>query len=838
MQNFSNLIILLFCVLFSSNSPVYALESVPGPDVYFCGNNSGNAWLSPQDAVNEYGKSVVRTYPQFTHWWIFANSFHKYCFADNGAPYLNRQPTSPPYDGVSTYLETYKCPVGSTYFRADQKCAPFATNQPYFPPNTGCKSCEDVGEPINPGNANMWHTEHDFATSGTPSPLTVVRTYNSSPYSVGANVTGGFGARWTHPYDAQLTPQAAQTQIYPRCYHRTDGVLYEWCDWPNMGGTPPTLATIPTAVTVSRGDGRNFLFNHTGGDLWGGDPSIRDSLTSTNNADATAIAEWTYRAAEGDTVEKYGADGKLTSISSRTGARQRLTYSDGISNDSSGGRLPANAPICSNIQAGAVLPAGRLLCATDDAGRSLQFEYDEKGRITKTVDPTGQAILYTYDGPSGGCTTPSTANPACSASNLTQVTYPDGKSKKYYYNEASQINGGLVCAGTFAIGNGFAHLLNSLTGLEDENGARHIRWTYDCKGMATSSELANAQEKVMLSYGAPNASGARTTTVTHVLGTSAAPINVVRQYAYIAVLGQARNSGIDQPGIGGGTVASRTYDANGNVASRTDWNGSVTTTQYDLTRNLEIQRVEASGTPQARTISTSWHPTYRLPLQIAEPKKITTISYDSSGNAISRTEQATTDVSGAADFAATATGPARTWTSTYNGIGQLLTVTGPRTDVLDKTSYAYGTGGNLATITNAAGHITTLSNYDANGRVGLITDPNGATTTLVYTVRGWLDTRSTSAGGIVETTHYDYDGAGQLKKVTLPGGSVINYTYDAAHRLTDIVDHLGNSVHYTYDNMSNRIKEEVKDNSGMLTRQVGRVFDTLNRMQQVTGAQQ
>ena len=48
-----------------------------------------------------------------------------------------------------------------------------------------------------------------------------------------------------------------------------------------------------------------------------------------------------------------------------------------------------------------------------------------------------------------------------------------------------------------------------------------------------------------------------------------------------------------------------TYDANGNIASKTDFNGNRTTYSYDLTRNLETSRTEASGTALARTINTT-----------------------------------------------------------------------------------------------------------------------------------------------------------------------------------------------------------------------------------------
>jgi YD repeat-containing protein len=314
----------------------------------------------------------------------------------------------------------------------------------------------------------------------------------------------------------------------------------------------------------------------------------------------------------------------------------------------------------------------------------------------------------------------------------------------------------------------------------------------------------------------------------------------VRSYTFQTALGVTKNTGIDQPCIECGSIAARSYDANNNLAGTTDFNGSITTYSYDLARNLETSRVEASGTPDARTITTQWHATYRLPTLIAEPLRMTTNTYDASGNLLTRTVQATSDGNGSQGASAVAIGTARTWTYTYNSVGQVLTVRGPRTDVTDLTTYAYDASGNLNTVTNALGHVTTLSGYDANGRVGTITDPNGTITTLAYSPRGWLTSRVVAgAGGAApETTGYSYDGVGQLTRVTQPDGAFVNYTYDPAHRLTNIADSLGNSIVYTLDAVGNRTTEQVKDPAGVLARQTTRIYDALNRLQQVTGGTQ
>ena len=287
---------------------------------------------------------------------------------------------------------------------------------------------------------------------------------------------------------------------------------------------------------------------------------------------------------------------------------------------------------------------------------------------------------------------------------------------------------------------------------------------------------------------------------------------------------------------GTGSVTS-TFDANGNLATRRDRNGTQTTYTHDLARNLEISRTEAYGTALARTITTQWHSAYRLPTKIVAPSgvaggsEVTDYAYDAQGNLLRKT--------------VTAGGTTRQWVMTYDTAGRVLTVDGPRTDVADVTTYTYygatdpcgGCRGNPRTVTNAVGHVTTFNDYDVDGRPTRITDPNGVATTLSYDIRGRLRMRTVNAGARpTEATEFDYDNASQLIKVTLPDGSFLRYQYDAAHRLTEVGDSLGNVIQYTLDAMGNRIREDVFDPSDRLLRTQRRTYDALNRLSSDIGA--
>ncbi|MGZ3236890.1 MAG: RHS repeat-associated core domain-containing protein, partial [Burkholderiaceae bacterium] len=140
--------------------------------------------------------------------------------------------------------------------------------------------------------------------------------------------------------------------------------------------------------------------------------------------------------------------------------------------------------------------------------------------------------------------------------------------------------------------------------------------------------------------------------------------------------------------------------------------------------------------------------------------------------------------------------------------------------------------GDLKAITNAKGHVTQFTRYNAHGRPTLILDPNGLNIALSYYSRGWLYSLS-SAG---QTTIFDRYNNGLLKKASSPGGVFLQYTYNDAHQLTDIADELGNTIHYTLDPMGNRTKEDIKDPSKVLRQTHSRKYDTFNRLWKDIGA--
>jgi len=423
---------------------------------------------------------------------------------------------------------------------------------------------------------------------------------------------------------------------------------------------------------------------------------------------------------------------------------------------------------------------------SDAFGHTLTFTYalDATGvsRLTGMTDPGG-ATTFTY-----------------SAGNLTSVTHQDGTSRQYTYG-----------SGAFA---------SSLTQVTDESGNAYQSWTYltsDPGQRVGSSSFAGGVGTYSFSYATSGSGGS--VSVTDPLGTS-------RTLTQQLVWGRYRMTGSNK--YCSGCDSARTYDASGNITSRTDFNGVQTRYSYDVTHNLETSRTEGYGTAVARTVTTSWDTNWRQPDLITEPNRTRAYTYDAMGNVLTQTITDTTVTPNVA----------RTWTYTYDSYGHRLTAKGPRTDVNSTTTYTYyscTTGsqcGEVDTVTDPVGNVTTYNTYNANGQPLTITDPNGVVTTLTYDARYRLTSRQVGT----ETTAFNYYPTGLLKQVTLPDSSYLLYTYDNAHRLTQISDGAGNSTKYTLDAMGNRTAIKTYDPSSTLHILHTRVYNALNELYQDVNA--
>jgi YD repeat-containing protein len=656
------------------------------------------------------------------------------------------------------------------------RCVGYAYPEP-------CDTCDAVGNPIIPSAKIKLQREVDYRSAG-PGGLEFVRTYRSdrNGWENNYSITGT---------DLRMGPKDPPTGVFepPAEPARAVG-----CYW-GFGGRSGKLECF---APMASGAANDFALRRGNGNLvkfgsatdFAPAAHVNDRWTPVFEA-GTKIANDVYNAANNST-ERYGLNGLIQQITDRNGQVTRFAYA------------PFDGPVTS------ISPQVVLTSVTDHFGRKLTFKYNAEGRLETMTTPANEVFTYRYDEASGG---------GSSVGNLTSVTYPDQRKRIYWYNEPANTSG--------------QNRPFALTGITDENGVRYATFKYDQGGYALSTEHAGEVNKYRISGSALYQD--------HEYRYVVDPLGAEVESAYAMTQGGLRLARKQQPAGAGSPTAYefRTYDANGNLDTLTSFNGTVTKYTYDLARNLELTRTEAFGLPEQRKTTTEWHSTYRIPNRIAEPKRLTTYDYFPNGDVKTRSVQATTDESGALGFAAAKVGTVSTWTHTYNSNGQLETVTGPRAGGIDKTTYTYDpVTGDLQSIKNAAGHVTTFGDYDLNGRARLVTAPNRMTTRMSYSPRGWLESRTVSDGTTSLTTTYGYDNVGQVTTITNPDNTVITYVYDDAHRLTDVFDSAGNKIHYVLNNMGSRLSEEVTDPSGTLRRQVTNQYDILNRLQVKTGGAQ
>jgi RHS repeat-associated protein len=441
---------------------------------------------------------------------------------------------------------------------------------------------------------------------------------------------------------------------------------------------------------------------------------------------------------------------------------------------------------------------GTLSSLTWPSGYSQTMTYTT-GKLTSVSDSYSRSLTLSYTG-----------------SDLTGVSTPDSATLTYGYTSAGGKN--LLTSITYNTSptktqtyvyadTRFPWMLTSIT---DENGNTYATWTYDGTGRATSSEFAGGADHYDFSYD----DSAHTTTVTNALGNA-------ETYSFTTSKNMRKLSSISRAANSPVASATRnfTYDANGYRATATDWNGN-STHWTNNSHGLPTSITEAYGTGRARTTSVTYDSTWaRKPYTVTKTNQIIDLRYDgSTGTLTSKT--ITDDTGGSTD------GNTEVWAYTYNGTGQMLTETFPRTGTTVKNTYTYS-GGALATITDQLSHVWTVNTANGTGQPTQITDQNGVVIDLAYNNRNWLTSKTVNAS-TDEVTGYTYTASGQLNVVTLPDGSTYDYDYDNAHRLTKITNYAGETINYTLNDMGGVTAMTLKDAGGNTKKSFTATYDVLN----------
>lgn len=402
------------------------------------------------------------------------------------------------------------------------------------------------------------------------------------------------------------------------------------------------------------------------------------------------------------------------------------------------------------------------------------FEYDDFGRLTKTINPDGTIVRQTYD----------------NYGNVETITDARGLVTKNYYNvlgQKIQVTEAYGTSSATSIYYTYDKLGNLLT--ETDAAGNVTVYTYDALGRQTRADYEDNTYETT-SY-IVNADGTQLKTHYDADGNKSITVTDKKGQAILeGIIGDTTdcnnsvttNNSYSYNGEVLIQYTRSTYDLMGNVTWTKDNTGLVTTNVYDDFNRLKSTTIGTSGLTAT-----------------------TTYTYDDQDNVLVEST------------------PEMDIIKTYDKQGRVLTETISKDGSTSTTKYLYEkcwyTGVDLnkvlrMEVTNPAGW-KTFYYYDANLR---ISNENLIDRKTAYTYDG-NDNILTST---LTNTNYSNQSA------------VTTYEYDNHNRKTKVIYSANDQyIRYTYDNNGNVLTEELYEN-GTLSCTTTYTYDSMNRVTSVS----
>jgi RHS repeat-associated protein len=614
------------------------------------------------------------------------------------------------------------------------------------------------GDPISTATGEVYDfLDSDLDVRG-PMRLRFNRYYSSSLSTTGL-VNSSLGTNWMHNYELRL----------------------------DLNGNAAT-------VVYEFGQPVNFTFS---GGTW--NLTTRDSMiyqlvqsgSSFRFFDPSSNIIYTFNT---------GAGGRLEKIEDRYGSALTLTYTGSLLSrvaDGLGRTIDFN------------YSSGHLASVQDHAGRTVSFTY-AGNNLTSAIDALGKTTLYSYTavGPRTGLLVSSTRprgnTPYTQAfdANARVMSQTDaaGNTTSFGYNVPSP--GSTTLTDPLSHTRVFRHQnVRNLVELKDEAG-NSITMGYDGQNRKTSVTDRNGKTT---SYSFHAASG--------LLGSITYPDGSTLTCTYISTtINGFTFYDLTKAVFPDGTDERFTYDASGNVASKTDRKGQT----WQFSYNSRGQ-VLSANMPTGGVVTLTYNSDGTLASYQPPNVGPVTYAYDALKRPISRTQ---------------GNGSSRSWiwdarsrivsftdergatvSATYDNNNQLATLTNPAGGTV---TFNYTGTERIAKVTDPLGQIVTLT-YDALDRLKTTTYPDGAVITYTYDVTGFLSSITDGEGKVWQITH-DKEGRetslitplgrktdlsrnalGQISGVTTPLGNQFGLTHDGFGRLATVVDPLLNTTRLNYD---------------------------------------
>ena len=456
-----------------------------------------------------------------------------------------------------------------------------------------------------------------------------------------------------------------------------------------------------------------------------------------------------------NSVLEYNAVGKLTKVTDAAGRETTFEYVE-------------NKKIITDMTSGMSLILihnndGLLTCIEDDNGRSASITYDENKCITSITDESGYTTGYTYNDNNRITKVQNNSNETVlentydEQGRVIRQTTVSGQETTYEYkkdNATGYTHITITCDGipSYVVVNEKNEIIkeinqrNSITTYEYDEKGNEIRTT-DGLGYSTAKEYNEYNNM---------------TKQTDSLGRSI-------RYTYYD------NGNLKEIISEGGEKAFYEYDEKNLTTKITEPSGRVKKYTYYDNGLIKTEEVEGLGTMSYE------YENGRLTKQTDYNGNVTTIEYDGVGNIIKQTEPDGSVMS-----------------YTYDNSGRILTVTdamgyhtaytydnnGYKASETDEegnvTRYENDSSGNNTAVIYPDGSRLTYV-YDKSGNNTAIVYPDGREERYTYDYAGNIVKKETADGNVVR---YDYDILNQLISETDASGNAISYEYDAAGNIT------------------------------------------------------
>ena len=440
-------------------------------------------------------------------------------------------------------------------------------------------------------------------------------------------------------------------------------------------------------------------------------------------ADGTPYAPAGYKLTKQDgTVYYFDADGNVTKIIDTNGSTIEMTYDGIIHSD----------------------------------GKSINYNRDNKGRITSIVSPTGKTVEYTYD----------------NNGDLTAVKDVSGYVTKFEYDD------------------------HYITNIIDPRGVSVSRNIYDDNGRLIKTIDSDGNETAY-----DHDIDGRQEVITDRNGN-------ITLYVY-----DDNGNVLSQTDPNGNTVKN-SYDPNGNLDKTVDALGNVTDYGYSESGNL-LTLTDAEG----HTVNNSYNSKGQLTSINAMGINTITVAYDDKGNTTSTTDALGNDIDYSYDSKGQLTSVTDEIGSymnmTYDSNGNVISATNGAGTT---TQFTYDADGNCTsktlTYTSEEGVKSVTENYfyDAAGNLIKIIDSEGNVTATEYNSMGKVSSATDEKG---RKTSYDYDDFGNLVKITYPDNTTETFTYDREGNNLSATDRMGRTVTMKYDKVGNLISKTYPNGAGV-----------------------